>query len=71
VPPNIAWLSRREGQRVAPSLKSGGTEPLFFWYVAGMSAIALIASLLMPDTRIWGYLDGTGHVEDAPVLKAA
>ena len=52
---------------VALSLKSAGHEPLFFWYVAGMSAIALVASLLMPDTRIWGYLDGTGHVEDAPV----
>ncbi|MFL5167707.1 MAG: MFS family transporter [Microvirga sp.] len=52
---------------VALSLKSAGHEPLFFWYVAGMGAIALVASLLMPDTRIWGYLDGTGHVEDAPV----
>jgi len=36
-----------------------------------MSAVALIASILMPDSRIWGYLDGSGHVEDAPMLKAA
>ena len=52
---------------VALSLKSAGHERCSVWYVAGMSAITLVASLLMPDTRIWGYLDGTGHVEDAPV----
>ena len=56
---------------VALWLKSAGHEPLFFWYVAGMCAIALVASIMMPDTRERGYLDGTGEVETEPLLKAA
>jgi hypothetical protein len=35
----------------------------FAWYVAGMVAIGLVASLKMPDTRRYGYLAGTGEVE--------
>ena len=56
---------------VALWLKSAGHESTFFWYVAGMSAIALAASLVMPDTRTRGYLDGTGEVEREPLAKAA
>ena len=56
---------------VALSLKVAGHEPLFFWYVAGMCAILLVASIMMPDTRERGYLDGTGEVETEPLLKAA
>jgi len=48
---------------VALWLKSAGRESWFAWYVAGMVAIGLAASLLMPDTRKFGYLEGTGQVE--------
>ena len=48
---------------VALWLKSAGHEPWFAWYVAGIVAIGLAASLLMPDTRKYGYLEGSGQVE--------
>jgi len=47
---------------VALSLKSSGYETLFFWYVAAMACVALIASLWMPDTRKRGYLEGDGRI---------
>jgi metabolite-proton symporter len=50
---------------VALWIKSAGYESLFFWYVAVMAALALAASIWMPDTRIRGYLDGTGQIENA------
>ena len=48
---------------VALWLKSAGRESWFAWYVAGMVAIGLAASLLMPDTRKYGYLEGSGQIE--------
>lgn len=48
---------------VALSLKASGREEWFAWYVAALAAVALAASLWMPDTRKRGYLDGTGQVE--------
>lgn len=48
---------------VALWLKSAGREPWFAWYVAGMAAIGLVVSLLMPDTRKYGYLEGSGQIE--------
>src|SRR5262249_2365974 len=48
---------------VALWLKSAGSESWFFWYVAGIVAIGLVASIMMPDTRKYGYLDGSGQVE--------
>ena len=48
---------------VALWLKSSGQEQWFAWYVAGMVAIGLAASLIMPDTRKYGYLEGTGQIE--------
>ena len=48
---------------VALWLKSAGHEQWFAWYVAGMVAIGLAASLIMPDTRKYGYLEGSGNVE--------
>jgi metabolite-proton symporter len=48
---------------VALWLKTAGREEWFAWYVAGMVGIGLAASLLMPDTRKYGYLEGTGQVE--------
>jgi MHS family alpha-ketoglutarate permease-like MFS transporter len=47
---------------VALSLKSVGHETVFFWYVAAMALVALIASLWMPDTRKRGYLEGDGRI---------
>ena len=47
---------------VALSLKSAGQESVFFWYVAAMAAVALAASLWMPDTRTRGYLEGSGQI---------
>ena len=44
---------------VALWLKSAGHEPWFAWYVTALCALALIASLSMPDTRKRGYLEGT------------
>ncbi len=42
---------------VALYFKNAGTESTFFWYVAVMALIGLIASLMMPDTRkSGGYL---------------
>ncbi|OYU13910.1 MAG: alpha-ketoglutarate transporter [Alphaproteobacteria bacterium PA4] len=36
---------------VALAFKSAGVEAGFFWYVAGMCAIALIAAIALPDTK--------------------
>jgi MFS transporter, MHS family, alpha-ketoglutarate permease len=43
---------------VALWFKSTGREEWFFWYVTGLCALALVASLSMPDTRKHGYLEG-------------
>jgi metabolite-proton symporter len=48
---------------VALWLKSSGQEQWFAWYVSGIVAVGLAASLIMPDTRKYGYLEGTGQVE--------
>ena len=48
---------------VALWLKSSGQEQWFAWYVSGIVAIGLAASVIMPDTRKYGYLEGTGQVE--------
>ena len=36
---------------MALAFKSAGIEQGFFWYVALMCAVALIAALSLPDTR--------------------
>ena len=41
---------------VALWFKSIGLESSFFWYVVAMGGVALIAVILMPDTRHRGYL---------------
>jgi MHS family alpha-ketoglutarate permease-like MFS transporter len=43
---------------VALWFKSVGVESWFFWYVTALCALAFVASLLMPDTRHHGYLEG-------------
>jgi Na+/melibiose symporter-like transporter len=48
---------------VALWFKSAGREEWFAWYVTGMLCIGFVASLMMPDTRKHGYLEGDGRVE--------
>jgi MFS family permease len=48
---------------VALWLKASDQEQWFSWYVAGLVAIGLAASLIMPDTRKYGYLEGSGEIE--------
>ena len=50
---------------VALWFKDAGMESTFFWYVTVMLAIAFIASLIMPNPKVHGYLDGAGTVEEA------
>ncbi len=38
-------------------------ESTFFWYVTVLMAIAFVASLIMPNPKVHGYLDGAGTVE--------
>ena len=39
-----------------------GHESAFFYYVAAMAGVALIAAWSMPDTRVHGYLEGDGRI---------
>jgi len=55
---------------VALWLRSVGVETYFFFYVAGLTGIAFIASLLMPDLFRHGFLDGDGSVEENTGFKA-
>ncbi|MCJ2026725.1 MFS family transporter [Methylobacterium sp. J-067] len=50
---------------VALWFKDAGIETTFFWYVTIMLAIAFVASLIMPNPKVHGYLDGDGTVEEA------
>ncbi len=45
---------------VALWFKDSGAETSFYWYVTVMCAIAFVASILMPDPKVKGYLQGTG-----------
>jgi MFS family permease len=45
---------------VALWFKNSGAESNFYWYVTLMCAIALVASILMPDPKVKGYLQGEG-----------
>ncbi|SAL80225.1 major facilitator superfamily metabolite/H(+) symporter [Caballeronia arvi] len=48
---------------VALSLRSANVESTFFYYVAVLTGITFVASLLMPDLGKHGYLDGSGEIE--------
>jgi MHS family dicarboxylic acid transporter PcaT-like MFS transporter len=54
---------------VALWLRSVGIESYFFLYVAGLAAIAFVASTLMPDLGRHGYLDGDGAIEENTGFK--
>jgi MHS family alpha-ketoglutarate permease-like MFS transporter len=45
---------------VALWFKQAGAESAFFWYVTGMMAIGFLVSLVMPDARQKGWLQGHG-----------
>ncbi|WP_018045132.1 MFS family transporter [Methylobacterium sp. 88A] len=57
-------------EMVALYLKQIGSESSFFWYVTAMLAIAFIGSLIMPNPKRHGYLDGDGTVEEALMRKS-
>src|SRR4051794_21472962 len=46
---------------VALSFKGANLESWFAWYVVALVSLALVASVLMPDTRRYSYLDGTAQ----------
>ncbi|MGU3536960.1 MFS family transporter [Methylobacterium sp. A54F] len=50
---------------VALWFKERGIESTFFWYVTVMLSVAFVGSLLMPNPKRHGYLDGDGTVEEA------
>ncbi|MDH4608072.1 MFS family transporter [Pseudomonas sp. BN102] len=54
---------------VALSFRSQGVETYFFFYVACVLAVTFIASLLMPDLTRYGYLDGSGEIEQKTGFK--
>ena len=56
---------------VALWFKDNGMESTFFWYVTVLLAIAFVASLIMPNPKVHGYLDGAGTVEEALGKKRA
>jgi len=48
---------------VALWFKNRGIEPSFYWYVTVVAAIGFLATLMMPDNRVHGFLrDDTGEV---------
>ncbi|MBE7158538.1 MAG: MFS transporter [Rhodospirillales bacterium] len=49
---------------IALYLKNSGREVVFFYYVAAMALVTLTAALWMPDTRRYGYLEGSGQIEN-------
>jgi len=51
---------------VALWFKSNGSESTFFWYVTVMGALALVAAILMPETRRKGHL----HEHEGRLLEA-
>ncbi|KQO70901.1 alpha-ketoglutarate permease [Methylobacterium sp. Leaf88] len=57
-------------EMVALYLKQVGSESTFFWYVTVMLGVAFIGSLIMPNPKRHGYLDGDGTVEEALTRKS-
>jgi MHS family alpha-ketoglutarate permease-like MFS transporter len=46
---------------VALSFKAANMESWFAWYVVAIVSLALVASVLMPDTKRYSYLDGSAQ----------
>jgi MHS family alpha-ketoglutarate permease-like MFS transporter len=51
-------------ETVALALRQAKMDEVFFFYVAGVSLVAFLASLAMPNLKKHGYLDGDGKVEE-------
>ncbi|MBC3479545.1 MFS family transporter [Pseudomonas sp. SWRI77] len=49
---------------VALSFRAEGAEDYFFFYVAAVLCVTLIASMLMPNLTRHGYISGDGKVEE-------
>lgn len=54
---------------VALSLRSQGIEEYFFFYVATIVAITFIAAILMPNLSRYGYISGSGEIEERTGLR--
>lgn len=54
---------------VALSLRSQGIEEYFFFYVAAVVTVTFIAAMLMPNLSRYGYISGSGEVEERTGLK--
>ncbi|MBL0845934.1 MFS transporter [Pseudomonas mediterranea] len=54
---------------VALSLRSQGIEAYFFFYVAVVVTVTFIAAMLMPNLSRYGYISGSGEVEERTGLK--
>ncbi|WP_131107068.1 MFS family transporter [Pseudomonas sp. Sample_10] len=54
---------------VALSLRSQGIEEYFFFYVAAIVAITFIAAILMPNLSRYGYISGSGEIEERTGLR--
>jgi MHS family alpha-ketoglutarate permease-like MFS transporter len=69
-PPEVRALSVGFGYAIANALFGGsaeyvalwfkdrGSESNFYWYVAILCAVALVAAIVMPDPKVKGYLHG-------------
>lgn len=53
---------------VALWMRSAGIETTFFYYVAILAGVGFIASLLLPNLKRHGYLDGDGRIEENVAL---
>jgi len=49
---------------VALWMRSAGIEQNFFFYVSALAAVACVASWMLPNLRVHGYLDGDGRIEE-------
>jgi MHS family alpha-ketoglutarate permease-like MFS transporter len=54
---------------VALSLRSQGIEEYFFFYVAAVVTITFIAAMLMPNLSRYGYISGSGEIEERTGLR--
>jgi MHS family alpha-ketoglutarate permease-like MFS transporter len=55
---------------VALSLRSQGIEEYFFFYVAAVVTITFIAAMLMPNLSRFGYISGSGEIEERTGMRS-
>ena len=61
-PPEVRAMSVGLAYAIANAIFGGSAEYVanFYWYVTFMCAIALMASIVMPNPKVKGYLQGSG-----------